>query len=140
MDNGNGSSPAGNPAKPGNVPSEAAIEAWLTAYIAETLGVRSESIDVRRPFSYFGLSSAEGVILAGDLEKWLGGRRLPATLAWDYPTIETMARYLATPEGSKDEHLSATASFEAQNMEALLSEIEGLPEKPRQEGGAPSDD
>src|SRR5215472_16675094 len=88
-----------------NSPGAAAIEAWLVSYIAEMLGVEPASIDVRRPFTYFGLSSAEAVILAGDLEMWLGGRHLPATLAWDFPTIEALARQLAAGEFAGEEAL-----------------------------------
>jgi hypothetical protein len=40
------------------------------------------------------LDSMVGVSLAGDLEDWLG-LALSPTLLWDYPTVETLTRYLA---------------------------------------------
>src|SRR5271166_731080 len=84
-------------------PDAAAIEAWLISNLAEMLRVSPASIDVRRPFTYLGLNSADGVILAGDLERWLGGRRLSPTLAWDFPTIEALSRHLATAESAATE-------------------------------------
>ncbi|MFZ5519564.1 MAG: beta-ketoacyl synthase N-terminal-like domain-containing protein [Candidatus Zhuqueibacterota bacterium] len=70
------------------------IEAWLVDNLAGTLGLEPNEIDIREPFISFGLDSAQAVGLAGDLEEWLG-RSFPPTLVWDYPTIESLARYLA---------------------------------------------
>ncbi len=130
MANGQGlPSPVGRSPRPeGNPPSAAAIEAWLVSYLSEMLRVKPASIDVHRPFTYFGLSSAEAVILAGDLEKWLGGRRLPATLAWDFPTIEAIARHLAAVESAGDATCRAVAAFGNEELEEMLIEIEQLPE------------
>jgi acyl carrier protein len=125
-----------------NPPSAAAIEAWLVLYISEMLRVEPASIDVRRPFTYFGLSSAEGVILTGDLEKWLGGRRLSATLAWDFPTIEVVARHLAASENAVGATSVAIEAFGNEEVEKMLSEIEQLPEDqaPSPADGAPGRD
>src|SRR5438132_9896728 len=40
------------------------------------------------------MDSLQAVSLAADLEDWLG-QSLPPTLAYDYPTIEALAQYLA---------------------------------------------
>jgi acyl carrier protein len=121
--------PGVNPPHPkGAPPCAAAIEAWLLTYISELRRVKPSSIDVRRPFTHFGLSSAEGVILAGDLEKWLGGARLPATLAWDFPTIETLAHHLAAVAPAGNVTFEETAALENEEVEKILSEIEQLPE------------
>ncbi|HMD83199.1 MAG TPA: acyl carrier protein [Terriglobia bacterium] len=127
-----------SPHPEGHPPSAAAIEAWLVFYISEMLRVEPASIDVRRPFTYFGLSSAEGVILTGDLEKWLGGRRLSATLAWDFPTIEAVARHLAAGESAEGATSGAIGAFGNEEVEKMLSEIEQLPEDqvPRSPDGA----
>jgi len=54
-----------------------------------------------QPFTFYGLGSVQAVSLTGDLESsW--GRTLSPTLAWDYPTIELLANYLANdPHQSK---------------------------------------
>ena len=75
-------------------PTAESIEAWLVREIAGRLGCSSEEIDVRKPFESHGLDSVEAVGMSGALENWLGVR-LPATLAWDFPTIESLARHLS---------------------------------------------
>ena len=75
-------------------PSKQAIEAWLIHTLAEHLGLEEDDIEASEPFAVYGLGSADAVILAGNLERWLK-RDLPATLLWDFPTIETLATHLA---------------------------------------------
>ncbi len=71
------------------------IEQWLIERISTELKVPAANIDVTQPFARYGLDSVRATGLAGDLEEWLG-RSLPATLAYDYPTVAALARYLAT--------------------------------------------
>jgi acyl carrier protein len=71
-----------------------AIQQWLVSQIAELIEVRPSEIDVTKPFQYYGLNSAEAAMLSVDLENWLRITVTP-TLAWDYPTIEAAAGYLA---------------------------------------------
>jgi acyl carrier protein len=75
-------------------PSAQTIQGWLVTRLSEVLGVESQDIDIREPFTWYGLTSRDAVGLSGDLEDWLG-RRLSPTLAYEYPTIETLARHLA---------------------------------------------
>ncbi|MGJ7905895.1 SDR family NAD(P)-dependent oxidoreductase [Actinopolyspora sp. H202] len=67
---------------------------WLVHRIAERTGMSPARIETDRPFDEFGLSSREVVALSGDLETLLG-RTLPATLLWEFPTIERLAEALA---------------------------------------------
>jgi phthiocerol/phenolphthiocerol synthesis type-I polyketide synthase D len=67
---------------------------WLTQQIASALGVVPDEIEVTAPFASLGISSISGVTLAGEVSDALGVT-LPATLFWDYPTIEKLAGYLA---------------------------------------------
>jgi len=98
------------------------IQAWIVAQVSDLLGVEPAAIDVRQALSFYGLSSAEAAMLAGDLEAWLG-RSVPVSLAWDHPTIERMARHLAdegsvpTPEARR---------VQPPDVDELLAEIEGL--------------
>src|SRR6266849_3441068 len=71
-----------------------AIRAWLVAKLSELLDVTPESIDLREPFTSYGLGSLQAVIISGELGDWLG-RKLSPTLAYDYPNVEVLARYLA---------------------------------------------
>jgi acyl carrier protein len=81
----------------GERPTKEAIELWLKRRIAELTELPVDEIDGAQDFSSFGLQSIHGMELSGDLEKMLG-RRLSATLVWDYPTISSLARYLAEEE------------------------------------------
>jgi acyl carrier protein len=93
--------------KPSDIPSEGIaapsrvtareIEDWLIAHIADMRQLEHHQVDPRRPFVEFGLDSLAAMILMGDLEQWLG-RELPPTLAWSYPSIETLARNLASDD------------------------------------------
>ena len=83
------------PATPGRkAPSEAPIQDWLIDRIAESLEIDPTEIDIREPLASYGLSSVASLSLTGDLEEWLE-LRLDPTLAWDYPTIEELAKHLA---------------------------------------------
>lgn len=70
------------------------VQSWLISYLAELLEMPSSEIEVDIPFERYGLSSAEGTILIGDLEAWVGYKLAP-TLVYEYPTIEALAGYIA---------------------------------------------
>jgi myxalamid-type polyketide synthase MxaE and MxaD len=82
------------------------IQAWLVSKLSERLGIEPHEIDIREPFASYGLGSTEAVSLAGELAEWLG-RKLSPALAYEYPTIEALARHLA---GSPDVSESATGA------------------------------
>src|SRR5271163_1568741 len=77
-----------------NCTTAAAIQAWMVSELSERLEMGADEIDVREPFASYGLGSIEAVRLAGELSTWLG-RDLSAELAYEYPTIEALARHLA---------------------------------------------
>ena len=87
---------AGDSRGNGNRPNDCGDRgvAWPRRWPAR-LGLRPASeIDHRATFASFGLGSVQAVALAGELEAWLGRSLLP-TLAYEYPTIETLSRHLA---------------------------------------------
>lgn len=69
------------------------LRGWMVARIASALQVPAAEIDVNAPFSDHGLDSVAALQLTGALEVALN-RSLSATLVFDYPTIETLARHL----------------------------------------------
>ncbi len=89
---------------PAILPTRTIIQAWLVSKLSERLGIEQTEIDIREPLASYGLGSTEAVSLAGELAEWLG-RELSPTLAYEYPTIEALARHLA---GSPDLPESAT--------------------------------
>jgi acyl carrier protein len=68
---------------------------WLVSYLARQLFLAKQEIDTYEPIASFGLDSVEAANLSADLMQWLD-RDLPATLVWDYPTIELLANHLST--------------------------------------------
>ncbi len=74
--------------------SAAEIADWFVAQLSSELGVPARDIDPSRPFAYYGLDSVRAVRLTAALESWLG-RELSPTLAYEYPTIDLLSRYLA---------------------------------------------
>jgi acyl carrier protein len=73
--------------------SSEAISEWLIEKIAEALAVAPEIIDINRPFAEYGLDSLAAVGVTGELEEWMN-ILIPATLLWDYPTVNEIAQFL----------------------------------------------
>ncbi len=73
---------------------ETAIQAWLITKLSEWTAIPEREIDIREPFAGYGLSSVAAVSLSGQLQDWLG-LDLSPILAYEYPTIESLAHYLA---------------------------------------------
>ncbi|NKZ05534.1 type I polyketide synthase [Actinomadura latina] len=70
------------------------IRRHLIEQIARRSRTTAAEIDPDRPLEEFGLASRDAVAIAGDLEQMLG-RSLPATLVWEYPTINKLSVALA---------------------------------------------
>ncbi len=75
------------------------IQDWTVAYIADLLEIDPDEIDTALPFDRYGLDSTAAVGLTGDLEDWLG-IEIDPTLLYDYPTIDSLAKYLAATSGA----------------------------------------
>lgn len=75
-------------------PTKLEIQEWLVSYIAKSLELNAEDVDVTRSFDRYGLDSAVAIELTGDLSTWLGVN-LDPMLLYDYPTIEALVQHLA---------------------------------------------
>jgi len=93
------------------------IQAWLISKLSDLLGIEPHEMDVREPFASYGLGSTELVSLSGELAEWLG-RKLPAELAYECPTIEALARRLADSSGPSQPTTEVDRVQEA-NAEAI---------------------
>ena len=83
----------GQPSDAGRAPEE--IEAWLVGLLSERFDTPPGDIDTRAPFAKLGLGSIQAVEMATHLADWLK-IPVPSLIAWDHPTIEAVARHLAT--------------------------------------------
>jgi NADPH:quinone reductase-like Zn-dependent oxidoreductase/acyl carrier protein len=96
---------------------------------AHVLGLENlESLPNNKPLNELGLDSLMAVELCGCLGNALG-RSLPATLLYDYPTVEVLARYLSQGflglEGSPAGSVPSSSVSEGSDV---LHEIENLDE------------
>ncbi|MFL6127954.1 MAG: beta-ketoacyl synthase N-terminal-like domain-containing protein [Mycobacteriales bacterium] len=74
-------------------PVGGALGERVAALVAARLGLRPEELDPDEEFARYGVDSATAVELSGRLQR-LVGRRLPATLLYDRPTLSALVRSL----------------------------------------------
>ena len=70
------------------------VRAWIVGELARSLAVDASAIDTTAPLETLGVDSLAALGLTGGLAGWLD-RDLPATLMWDYASIDAMADGLA---------------------------------------------
>jgi glycine C-acetyltransferase len=73
------------------------IRRWILERIAREVGLAAEDMDPEEPFDSYGLDSLNAVVIAGDLEDWLG-RSLSSSLLYECPTAASLADYLTREE------------------------------------------
>ena len=74
---------------------ETAIRDWCVAYLAKSLNRAAGQINPDAKFARLGVDSAASVFFLVDLEEWLN-IKLPAETLVQHPTINELARHLAT--------------------------------------------
>ena len=75
------------------------IRDWIVNELAKSLKVDPSQIDPAAPLDTLGVDSLAAIGMAGGLSGWLG-RGLPATLMWDYTSIDAIAAGLADPDAA----------------------------------------
>src|SRR6185503_11274637 len=78
------------------LPGREALQSWLITMLAERLHISPAEIDIHDAFASYGVSSRDAISLAGDLALWLG-KKLPANLLYDYPSIDQVTHFLVPP-------------------------------------------
>ena len=74
------------------------VEEWLIEKVMEVTKKELDDIDITVQFTNYGISSIDAVTLSGDLEDWLG-YELPASIVYQFPTIEALAAHLSEERG-----------------------------------------
>ena len=77
------------------VPDAQEIKAFLRRSLGEKLGLDGSDIAETQPLADLGLDSVAAVRISGELSDWLG-RPVDATVAYDFPTLASLANYLTT--------------------------------------------
>ncbi|MCP1387553.1 polyketide synthase Pks13 [Corynebacterium sp. TA-R-1] len=93
--------------------TENELTAWLTRWVAATTG--QPDVDTATPLEAYGLSSRDAVVLSGELENLLG-RKIDPTIAYQYPTIEALAKALVAAPSA------AARSYERREAESSPAE------------------
>jgi acyl transferase domain-containing protein/acyl-CoA synthetase (AMP-forming)/AMP-acid ligase II/acyl carrier protein/NAD(P)-dependent dehydrogenase (short-subunit alcohol dehydrogenase family)/SAM-dependent methyltransferase len=70
------------------------IKQFLITRLSQLMQINSASIDPNEPFASYGMDSLKAVQISGDLEEFLH-TELPATLVYDYPSINSLSEYLS---------------------------------------------
>ncbi|MFD6530549.1 acyl carrier protein [Streptomyces sp. NPDC060184] len=78
------------------MPAVSPLEAqqWLIEKIAHRLGTEPAGVSPEMYFDEMDLDSTEALILAGEIESWLGFE-LSTTTLWYHPTVKDLAAHLA---------------------------------------------
>ena len=108
------------------------LQNTLIEWLSQKLKIPAHKIDPTHAFADYGIDSVMAVELAQDLEEKLGlSQPLEATIAWNFPTIKSLAQYLSnlklenqqeTTEKLKEKQQQKVKS--TQNNLDLLSEVE----------------
>ncbi|MGB3533734.1 MAG: AMP-binding protein [Microcoleaceae cyanobacterium] len=114
-----------------NSKSTERIQNTLIEWLSQKLKIPTNKIDPNHTFADYGMDSVLAVELAQDLEEKLGlPQPLEATIAWNFPTIKSLAQYLSnlevetqpeTEEIPEKQQQKNTSSFD--NLDKL-SEVE----------------
>jgi acyl carrier protein len=116
-----------------DITSPEAVQSWLANWLAMELSLAPQTVDSREEFLSYGMNSVQAMMLVGDLESRIG-IRLPPTLVWDYPTIQSLAAYLhektavLAPLGIPGTNGTAKAMPRRADPAALLAGLEQMSE------------
>lgn len=94
--------------------STAPLVAWISNWVRSELKLTDSQIATDVTFARFGMDSVHAMMMIGDLEEHLD-RRLSPTLAWDHPTIDSLASHL-----SAGQPVSAAAAAAADDVLARI--------------------
>ncbi|MEV0523450.1 aminotransferase class I/II-fold pyridoxal phosphate-dependent enzyme [Streptomyces sp. NPDC050439] len=98
------------------------IEAWLTARVANRLGLPAASLDTTTPFVSLGLGSKQAVELMAELGSWLG-RDLATGVVFDHPTIREVADHLGIPSATTTAVTSAAVRAPAASPDEPIAVV-----------------
>src|SRR5262245_14925542 len=69
------------------------VKQWIKVWVSQRLAIPINDIQMEKEFSYYGLDSMAGLMLALELEALLGVP-VPPTIIWDCPNLNKVAGYI----------------------------------------------
>ncbi|NEO71021.1 AMP-binding protein [Moorena sp. SIO3H5] len=85
------------------------IGSWIENWLAKQPGIQIETINRQTSFADYGMDSVLALELVEALEDWLP-TSLDATSIWNFSTIESLAKYLASKMSTKEDDLETSPS------------------------------
>jgi phthiocerol/phenolphthiocerol synthesis type-I polyketide synthase C len=113
--------PPDNAAPGGAGPRAEEIAAWFVSQLSSELGLLPTEIETSVQFARYGVDSVHAIRLTAALQAWLG-RELSPTLAYEYPTIDLLSRYLAEDTPAEQR----TAATKVTNVDAPAEKDEPI--------------
>ncbi|MEO0934850.1 MAG: acyl carrier protein, partial [Cyanobacteria bacterium J06641_2] len=115
-----------------SAPKSSSIQTWLVNWLSQKLKLPQDSIDINKSFADYGIDSVIAVELAQDLQEWLNyPRAIEPTIAWNFPTIESLSNYLAQTlanANSIDNQLEESISLSEEISTENSSDLESMSE------------
>ncbi|MDA0266671.1 MAG: AMP-binding protein [Cyanobacteria bacterium] len=120
------------PPLPGK-PSPEILKQWLIDWLAQTLQLPPMEVDSTRPFAEYGLDSVAAVELTEALQSTID-QPLSPTLAYEYPTVDAVADYLAQHLGYRDQPVATPSeAVDDTDLMDLVNDLEDLSDAELQE-------
>ena len=88
------------------------LQGWIVNWLCRELKLSPSEISLQENLLTYGIDSVGAIMLVGDLEDRLKVR-LPPTLLWDHPTIQSLMDHLATVLCDQPTNAPAAASHTA---------------------------
>jgi polyketide synthase 12/myxalamid-type polyketide synthase MxaF len=74
--------------------TQADIKDWIIGYVSRLLAVERSAIDSAATFDQLGMDSMMVIVMTEELGTWVG-RSIEPTSAYDHPSIDRFAKYVA---------------------------------------------
>ncbi len=114
-------------------PSPEILRQWLVDWLAQTLQLPPTEVDSTRPFAEYGLDSVAAVELTEALQSTID-QPLSPTLAYEYPTVDAVAQYLAQQLGYGNESVETPSeAIDDTDLTDLVNDLEDLSDAELQE-------
>jgi phthiocerol/phenolphthiocerol synthesis type-I polyketide synthase A len=107
----------------------AELRVGLRAVLARELRLPEAELDLDRPFAELGLNSVMAMSIRREAEQ-LAGIELSATMLWNHPTVESLARYLAnrlSPQQDFEDRVDTLPDSSNNVLDALFDHVESVP-------------
>jgi phthiocerol/phenolphthiocerol synthesis type-I polyketide synthase A len=105
------------------------LEAGLRSILARELQMPEDELELDRPFAELGLNSVMAMSVRRDTERFVG-IELSATMLFNYPTVVSLAEYLAKkllPQAESDNDVDVLGDSDGSVLSELFAHVESAP-------------